>query len=112
MASDYYYLNNYRGAGKIAISRKSFESIATIAANSVEGAKVRSKGKKSFSLTEPVRAAFRRDGKVELSRQVSVSKAANVRDTCLLIQERVATAVSMMSEAVPFAIELKVVSVL
>ena len=50
MASDYYYLNNYRNAGKIAISRRSFEDIATIAANSVEGAKVKRRAA-SFSLS-------------------------------------------------------------
>lgn len=111
MASDYYYLNNYRNAGKIAISRRSFEGIATIAANSVEGAKVKRRAA-SFSLAEPVRVSFKKGGKVLISLQVSVKKAENVREVCLQIQEKVATAVSMMSEAVPFGVEVKVVSVI
>ncbi len=111
MASDYYYLNNYRNAGKIAISRRAFEDIAGIAANSVEGAKVKRRGA-SFSLAEPVRVSFKKGGKVLISLQVAVARSENVREVCLKIQERVATAISMMSEAVPFGVELKVVSLL
>ena len=56
--------------------------------------------------------AVKKGGKVLISLQVSVKKAENVREVCLQIQEKVATAVSMMSEAVPFGVEVKVVSVI
>ena len=112
MASDYYYLNNYRNAGKIGISRRAFASIATIAADSVEGATVRRrKNSSSWSLSEPVKATFHSDGRVELSLQVAMKKGLDVHATCLMIQERVANAVSMMSEAVPFGVTVRVVSV-
>lgn len=114
--SNYYYLNNYRNAGAMGISRNAFIKIATIACNNVTGASVSQRGKKRnpvnmiFDLASPVKAMFRRDGKVEIGLQVQISKQANVHETCLKIQQEVANAISMMCETVPFSVELKVVS--
>jgi uncharacterized alkaline shock family protein YloU len=111
MKRDYYYLNNYQSKGAIGISRHAFETIATVAANQVEGASVRSKRSRLFNLEHPVKAFFRHDGKVDLNLDVAIASGTNVKEVCVQIQERVASAISIMCETVPFAIEIKVVSV-
>lgn len=111
MNRDYYYLNNYSGAGLMGISRRAFESIATTAANEVEHAKVAHRNSRLFQLSHPVKASFRKNGKVELNIDVSISKGAEVHAVSLAIQEAVASAISMMCETVPIAVEIKVVTV-
>lgn len=111
MSRDYYFLNNYKNNGKMGISRRSFETIATTAANGVKDAKVSRQKSRLFHLAHPVNAYFRNDGKVELQIDVNISGAAPVKDVCLKIQEAVASSVSMMCETVPFGIEIKVISV-
>jgi uncharacterized alkaline shock family protein YloU len=111
MKRDYYYLNNYTNGGEMGISRHAFESIATVAANEVEGASVSKRKTRLFDLEHPVKASFRKDGKVELQLDVTLQKNAAIKDICLQIQEGVASAITMMCETVPFSIEIKVVSV-
>lgn len=111
MKRDYYYLNNYKGGGEMGISRRAFESIATVAANEVVGATVSKRKTRLFSLEHPVKSSFRKDGKVDLNIDVTIAKSANVKDVCLQIQEGVASAITMMCETVPFGIEVKVISV-
>jgi uncharacterized alkaline shock family protein YloU len=111
MKRDYYYLNNYTNGGEMGISHHAFESIATAAANAVVGAKVSKRKTRLFALEHPVTARFRHDGKVELQMDVTIQKGESVKDVCLQIQEGVASAIAMMCETVPFAIEVKVVSV-
>ncbi|MCH3908779.1 MAG: Asp23/Gls24 family envelope stress response protein [Bacilli bacterium] len=111
MKRDYYYLHNYQSKGAIGISRHAFETIATIAANQVKGASVSTKKGRLFNLEHPVKASFRKDGKVDFNLDVNIKSGANVKDVCLQIQEGVASAITMMCETVPFGIEIKVVSV-
>lgn len=113
MKREFYYLNNYRGRGDTAISRTAIETLATMAVNSVKGASVSKRGSQSrlFNLERPVKAKFRMDGKIEIHVDVSVKKA-EVNSTCLNIQEAVASSVMMMCEALPFSVEVRVVSVI
>ena len=111
MKRDYYYLNNYTNGGEMGISRHAFESIATMAANEVEGATVSKRKTRLFDLEHPVKASFRKGGKVELQLDVTIQKGESVKDICLQIQEGVASAITMMCETVPFSIEIKVISV-
>lgn len=111
MSRDYYFLNNYKNGGTMGISRRSFETIATKAADGVKDARVSRQKSRLFHLAHPVNASFRKDGKVELQIDVSISGGAPVKDVCLHIQEAVASAISMMCETVPFGIEIKVVAV-
>ncbi len=115
MKRDYYYINNYKNQGDLAIGRHAFERIALIAANSVIGAQVPSQNKKKmnrlFSLEGPVKASFRKDGRIDLRIDVSISKTAeNIQDVCLLIQKKVGEAITKMCEALPFQIEVRVTS--
>jgi uncharacterized alkaline shock family protein YloU len=111
MKSDYYYLNNYAMNGTMGISRRAFETIATRATNEVEGAEVTKKKSRLFILEHPVKASFRKDGKVDFNIDVTIAKNANVKEVCLKIQEAVASAITMICETVPFGVEIKVVSV-
>lgn len=111
MNRDYYPLNNFQSLGVMGISRRSFESIATTAANGVKDAQVSKRNTRLFHLDHPVHAYFRKDGKVEFHLDVSISSGAPVKDVCLHIQEAVASAITMMCETVPFGIEIKVLSV-
>ena len=85
MNHDYYYLNNYRNSGEMGISRRAIETIATLAVNQVEGAeieKVDNKKKWNFFLNDPVRAFFRKDGRIELHLNVVIHKNINVQEIC------------------------------
>lgn len=113
MDANYYYMNNYRNTGYMGISRRAFESVATKAADGVVDVNVKKRGKGVFALANPVSVSFRKDGKVDITLDVTISKKAhaNFKDICLKIQEAVASAISMMCEAVPFKVNVKVVSV-
>jgi uncharacterized alkaline shock family protein YloU len=114
MNHDYYYLNNYRNSGEMGISRRAIETIATLAVNQVEGAeieKVDNKKKWNFFLNDPVRAFFRKDGRIELHLNVVIHKNINVQEICERIQEEVANAITTTSEALPFSIQIKVVQI-
>lgn len=109
MSSTYYYLNSYQKRGKMGISRRAFEDIATLAADSLSGVSVSKRRSRLFSVTEPVRAVFRKDGRVEIQIEVSLKKGSQVQDICLKIQETIASAISMMAETVPLSIAVHVV---
>lgn len=111
MKRDYYYLHNYQNKGEIGISRHAFETIANIATNEVTDASVSQRKNRLFNLEHPVKASFRKDGRVDLFLDVNIRSGANVKDVCLEIQEGVASAITMMCETVPFGIQIKVVSV-
>ncbi len=111
MSRDYYYLNNYSNYGIVGISRKSFTRIAELATNHVAGATVRRKGKKAISLFQmanPVQVAFRKDGKVDISVDVTIKKGVSVTEVCADIQNSVADSILMMCETVPFTVQVKV----
>jgi uncharacterized alkaline shock family protein YloU len=107
MNSSYFILENYNQNGTIGISLSSFETIATIAANSLDNVTVK-KNKKDFFLNKPVAATFKKGGKVELSLEVTMKKGSKVDETCRKIQEEVASAVQMMCETVPVRVLVKV----
>ena len=113
MDANYYYLNNFKNNGYMGISRRCFEEIATIATNSISDVNVKKKGTGFFSLANPVVTTFRKDGKVDITIDVAISKKTNasMKDICLKIQETVASSIAMMCEAVPFKINVKVSSV-
>lgn len=108
MSSSYYYLNSYQKRGKMGISRKAFEDIATLAASGLQGVSVNKRSNSFFNLTSPVRAIFRKDGRVEVQIEVSLKKDSPVHDICLKIQEAIASAISMMVETVPVSIAVHV----
>jgi uncharacterized alkaline shock family protein YloU len=107
MPSSYYMLDNFNQNGATGISLSSFESIATIAADSLENVEVK-KSKKEWSLNKPVAATVRKDGRVELSLEVTMKKGAKIDETCRKIQEEVANAVQMMCDTVPVRVLVKV----
>lgn len=110
--SDYYILKTYDNSGIVGISRRAFENIATLACNQVVDAKVSSRKKnRFFSLARPVKVSFRKDGKIGIAVEVDITSPQGVQDTCLKIQEAIASAISMSCEAVPFSIEVKVASI-
>lgn len=106
--SDYYKIQNLSKTGDIALSRKVFEQIALDAINRVSGASVSKKAKVKFS---PVQVTFHNNGKVEVSLSISLSKSANINETCKKIQEEVASSLMAYCESIPYDIEIKVVSI-
>lgn len=110
--SDYYILKTYDNSGMVGISRRAFETIATLACNEVASVKVSERKKTGFfSLARPVSVSFRRDGKIAIAVEVELTRQEGINETCLKIQEGIASAISMSCEAVPFSIEVKVASV-
>lgn len=114
--ADFYYLTNYQQRGKMGISRKAFETIATIASNNLQSVKVKGYSKEDkiarlntiFSFpARPCQASFKKNGRVDL--RVDVEIGTGVRDItniCTRLQEEVATNVNMMCETVPVEVEI------
>lgn len=112
MANNYVILNNFNSTGKVGISRAAIETIASKAVNEVKEASVAKSRQGLFKVKGPASVAFRKDGRVDIRLEVTISKDAKVKDVCLEIQESVASAVTMMCETVPFSIKIKVVGLI
>lgn len=106
--ADYYKIQNLSNKGDIALSRKVFEQIAFDAASRINGASVSKKEK--FKLS-PVIVTFHKNGKVEVSLSISLSKSANINETCNKIQEEVASSLMAYCESIPYDIQIKVASI-
>ena len=113
--SDFYYLNNYQQAGKMGISRKAFENIVTIASNNLQNVKINNYGEtltrlgNIISAVRPVKAFFKKDGRVDLMLDVVVGGSVTaIADLCTRIQEEVSNSISMMCETVPVSVEIRV----
>lgn len=107
--ADYYKIQSLSNKGDISISRKVFEQIASDATSRVNGASVSKKEK--FRLSHPVSVTFHGNGQVEISISISLSKDANVSETCKKIQEEVASSLMAYSESIPYDIKIKVASI-
>ncbi|MCQ2799501.1 MAG: hypothetical protein MJ228_01885 [Bacilli bacterium] len=116
--AEFYYLDTYKNrAGKCGISRKAFETIATIASNNLQNVKIKdlvqdniiAKLNSIFSLVRPVHASFRKDGRVDFVIDTVVNpKITQIAALCTRIQEEVSNVVSMMCETLSFSVEIHV----
>ncbi len=110
--AEYVYIDNYTRNGTIGISHYVFDQIASIATDNVKGAAVANSRKKGlFKLMHPISCSIR-NGKVDVKIDVTIQKNVNIHDICLNIQKEVASALSSMTELVPFNIDIKVVSII
>lgn len=114
--ADFYYLTNYQQRGKMGISRKAFETIATIASNNLQSVKVKGYSKEDkiarlntiFSFpARPCQASFKKNGRVYLRMDVEIGTGVrDITNICTRLQEEVATNVNMMCETVPVEVEI------
>jgi uncharacterized alkaline shock family protein YloU len=111
MRSGYVGINNYSKLGQMGISHRAFETIASIAANKVQGASVKKTSSRLFNLDKPVSTTIRKDGRVDIHLDVVLRKKTDVNKVCLEIQEEVTNSITMMCETIPFKVQIKVVSV-
>ncbi|HKM10881.1 MAG: Asp23/Gls24 family envelope stress response protein [Bacilli bacterium] len=105
--AEYVYIQNYTRNGQMGISHVVFDQIAAIATNSVLGATVARSKKGLFLLHKPIACQIR-NGLVDVKISVIIEKSANVQEVCLKIQEEVASALTMMTELIPFKIIVEV----
>lgn len=109
--AEYFYINNYSNRGKLAISHDVFDDIIKIITNRIQGVSVLKKTKKTlFSVHKPVHCEIK-NGKVTSTIEIMVGKNANQDKIIKTIQEEVISAVSDMTELVPFTPVIKVVGV-
>ncbi len=108
--ADYVYIENYTRNGAMGISHVVFYQIAEAATNVVKGAAVSKSKGRLFNLHRPI-VCHIRNGQVNVDIAVSISKATNINEVCLKIQEEVASALSSMTELVPFNINIKVANI-
>ena len=110
--ADYLRIQTHSKQGTLGISRKVFEFLATDATNRVQGVTVsKAKKIKSFTLSNPVKVSFRKDGKVEIEISVNLKKGTNASQICSTIQEQVANVLSAYTESVPFDIDVKIADI-
>ncbi len=98
----------------MGISRDAFTTIVETATKNVSGASLNNKKKKTtiFQMKNPVKVAFRKDGKVDILIDVSIKKGISVDNVCSDIQNNVADALMMMCETIPFSIRFKISSII
>jgi uncharacterized alkaline shock family protein YloU len=109
--AQYVYIDNYSNLGSMGISNHVFYQIAQTATNNVKGATISANKLLMFFLQKPLSIRISK-GLVTVKLEVSLSKEANINDVCLKIQEEVATALSSMTELVPFKINVKVAEII
>ncbi len=110
--AQYVYIDNYSNLGSMGISNHVFYQIAETATNKVKGASVSHQSKSLiFLLQKPIQVEISK-GLVNVNVSVNISKTANINQICLAIQEEVATALSTMTELVPFKIDIKVANII
>ncbi len=110
--ADYLLIRSGSKKGTLGISRKVFEFLATEATDRVQGASLsKAKKIKSFTLSKPVSASFRKDGKVEIKISVNLKKGENANQICSTIQEQVATLLQAYTESVLFDIDVKIADI-
>lgn len=109
--AEYFYINNYSKCGKLAISHDVFDEIITIVTDKIQGVSISKKTKKSlFSFHKPVHCEIK-NGKVTSFIEIKVVKGINVDKIIKQIQEEVVSAISDMTELVPFTPVINVVGI-
>ena len=111
-------IHNYSRLGKMGINTEALRSIASKAVSEIPGASVygeKEKGKKkrssAFTLNEGVRVTLNSEGKAIISLNVSIPSGNNVSDICLLIQQKVAEAVSLSCDTIPMEVKVRVAKI-
>ncbi len=109
--AEYFYINNYANRGKLAISHDVFDEIITIVTNKIQGVSLTKATKKSlFSFHKPVHCEIK-NGKVTSYIEIKVKKGIDVDKIIKTIQEEVVTAISDMTELVPFTPVIKIAGI-
>ncbi len=110
--ADYVYIENYSKNGKMGISHIVFDQIASISAQRVKGVTIRKNAKlqRAFKLRKPIYCQIQ-NGIVNVNIDVSIAQGSNVHEVCVKIQEEIASALSSLTELVPFSVNIKVASI-
>jgi uncharacterized alkaline shock family protein YloU len=109
--AEYWYVQNLNNSGKLAINKKVFEEIVTIATNNIYGVTVKSKKNSGlFSFHKPVSCDIL-NGKVHIELDVNIKQGQNVENLCSSIQKEIADVLTNMVELVPFSIKVKVAGI-
>lgn len=106
--AEYVYIQNYTKNGQMGISHVVFDQIAEIATNSVLGATVAKTKKTLFTLHKPITCEIR-NGLVDVKISVVIDQTADEACVKANIIEEVASALTMMTELIPFKIIVEVV---
>ncbi len=110
----YFIIKNYSRNGEMAISRHVFEELALTTIMKIPGVTPYAgddKKNHSINLYHPATATIKKDGRVYLNIDVSISKKVNIKDTCMKIQEEVRNALLTALETVPVNININVASI-
>ena len=117
------YINNYSRLGKIGISSKTIESIASKAVSEIPGAAVyymvkkNDKSKKKnpldFLLPDPVKVSLSpTTGKAPIKLDVAIKAGVNVGEICLALQKKIADASSLSCDTLPYEVKVRVAKIL
>ena len=93
------------------VEHQATNEVTNEATNQVNGASVAENKRKAFKLSKPVQAIFQKNGKVKIAVSINLKKGENANDTCLKIQERIASVLMAYTESVPFDIQINIVEI-
>ncbi|MGI6644293.1 MAG: hypothetical protein ACOX28_00785 [Bacilli bacterium] len=103
--AEFVYIQNYTRNGNMGISHLVFNQIAAIATNEIKGANVLQKEKDPFKLHKPITCDIR-NGLVTVKIYVTLSKKSDEERLVVEIKENVAQALAMLTEMIPFKIDV------
>lgn len=95
---DYVIVDNYSGLGKVGISRKALATIASKALVSF----------KEASLAKDIDVSLPHEGPAVISMELNLKDCPRVGETCVKIQQEVASQIAMMCENLPVNVKVRV----
>lgn len=108
----YYYIKNYSTQGEMAISHHVFETIATEAVKRIKGASIyKGKANSRVNIYRPVACEMKKNGKIELSVDVSIKKGADVKATCEKIKEEITNDLLLAVETINVNVLINVANI-
>lgn len=112
---DYIHINNYSNLGQLGISRRAIAKIVENSVTEVSGARIRSRKRNAvdelFSVSKAVGITLTREGKAKVALEVAVSLGQDVNAICIALQKKIADNLSMMIDALPYEIQVKVAKI-
>lgn len=112
--ANYVYLNNYSKQGKLGISKDVFTQLVNEVISKIDGvttAKKLSKKNHIFHLNKPVRIDIRHDI-VHVRISIDVAKGNDLQKVINRIQKDVVNNLLVLTEQVPFDVQVKVESII
>lgn len=110
--ADYIYLDDFTNTGKIAISASAFNDLVSMALTRVPGVAKTKKSKKALIfLNSPIKTSIRH-GIAHIKVAIDIIKGTNIQAVSRQITDEIENTLMVLTEQVPFDVQIKVESII